>query len=55
MHASARLMAALYAGPRRVFRRDEVVRLRESRDLSWRAIAKKLGIPTTTTVDADRT
>jgi DNA invertase Pin-like site-specific DNA recombinase len=37
--------------PRRVFRRDEVVRLRNE-GLSWRAIAAKLEIPTTTAIDA---
>ncbi len=41
--------------PRRVFRRDEVVRLRDDQGLSWRAIAKKLGIPVMTAVDAYRT
>ena len=40
--------------PKRVFRRDEVVRLRDEEGLSWRAIGKKLGIPTMTTVDAYR-
>jgi putative DNA-invertase from lambdoid prophage Rac len=37
--------------PMRVFRRDEVVRLREE-GLSWRAIAKQLGVPVSTVVDA---
>lgn len=40
--------------PRRVFRRDEVVRLRDEEGLSWRAIAERLGIPTMTAVDAYR-
>ena len=40
--------------PRRVFRRDEVVRLRDEDGLSWRAIAEQLGIPTMTAVDAYR-
>jgi putative DNA-invertase from lambdoid prophage Rac len=37
--------------PMRVFRRDEVARLREE-GLSWRAIAKELGVPVSTVVDA---
>jgi DNA invertase Pin-like site-specific DNA recombinase len=40
--------------PKRVFRRDEVVRLRDEQALSWRAIAKKLDIPVMTAVDAYR-
>lgn len=40
--------------PKRVFRRDEVVRLRDQESLSWRAIAEKLGIPVMTAVDAYR-
>ena len=39
--------------PKRVFRRDEVVQLRE-RGESWRSIAGKLGIPVMTAVDAYR-
>ena len=39
--------------PKRVFRRDEVVQLRE-RGESWRSIALKLGIPVMTAVDAYR-
>ncbi len=39
--------------PRRVFRRDEVVQLREDGH-SWRNIASKLGIPVMTAVDAYR-
>jgi putative DNA-invertase from lambdoid prophage Rac len=37
--------------PKRVFRRDEVVRLRDVEGLSWRAIGKKLGIPAMTALD----
>lgn len=37
--------------PMRVFRRDEVARLREE-GLSWRAIAKQLGVPVSTVVDS---
>jgi hypothetical protein len=39
--------------PKRVIRRDEVVRLRQQ-GLSWRAIGKKLGIPAMTALDAYR-
>src|ERR1051326_6798005 len=41
--------------PKRVFRRDEVVRLRDEEGLSWRAIAAKLEIPVMTAVEAYRT
>jgi putative DNA-invertase from lambdoid prophage Rac len=40
--------------PKRVFRRDEVVRLRELEGLSWRAIGKELGIPAMTALDSYR-
>jgi len=40
--------------PKRVFRRDEVVRLREQEGLSWRAIEKKLGVPAMTALDSFR-
>jgi putative DNA-invertase from lambdoid prophage Rac len=39
--------------PKRVFRRDELMRLREEGQ-SWRGIAAKLGIPVMTAVDAYR-
>ena len=39
--------------PMRVFRRDEVARLREE-GMSWRAIAKQLGVPVSTVVDANK-
>lgn len=38
--------------PKRVFRRDEVVRLRDVDGLSWRAIAASLDVPLMTAVDA---
>jgi len=38
--------------PRRVFRRDEVARMRDIEHLSWRAIAERLGVPASTVVDA---
>jgi len=40
--------------PKRVFRRDEVVRLRDVEGLSWRAIGKELGIPAMTALDSYR-
>jgi DNA invertase Pin-like site-specific DNA recombinase len=40
--------------PRRVFRRDEVVRLRDIECLSWRVIAERLEVPVSTVVDAYR-
>jgi DNA invertase Pin-like site-specific DNA recombinase len=40
--------------PRRVFRRDEVMRLRDIERLSWRAIGERLGVPASTVVDAYR-
>lgn len=39
--------------PKRVFRRDEAVRLRQA-GMSWRRIAAELGVPLTTVVDACR-
>jgi putative DNA-invertase from lambdoid prophage Rac len=39
--------------PKRVFRRDEVVRLRKSGQ-SWRSIAKQLGVPVSTVIDSSR-
>jgi putative DNA-invertase from lambdoid prophage Rac len=39
--------------PKRVFRRDELVQLREA-GYSWRTIASRLGIPVMTAVDAYR-
>jgi putative DNA-invertase from lambdoid prophage Rac len=40
--------------PKRVFRRDEAVRLRDEEGLSWRAIGTKLGIPAMTALDSYR-
>jgi DNA invertase Pin-like site-specific DNA recombinase len=39
--------------PKRVFRRDDALQLREQ-GLSWRAIGKELGVPFSTVVDACR-
>src|SRR5215469_15506603 len=55
----AGIQAAKAAGkvigrPKRVFRRDEVVRLRDEEGLSWRAIGTKLGIPAMTALDSYR-
>ena len=51
---AARANGKILGRPRRIFRRDEVVRLRDKQSLSWRAIAKELGIPVMTAVDAYR-
>ena len=40
--------------PKRVFRRDEVLRLRDQDGLSWRAVGKQLGIPAMTALDSYR-
>jgi hypothetical protein len=40
--------------PKRVFRRDEVARLRDEEGLSCRAIGRKLGIPAMTALDSYR-
>ena len=40
--------------PKRIFRRDEVVRLRDQEGLSWRAIGRQLGIPAMTALDSYR-
>jgi DNA invertase Pin-like site-specific DNA recombinase len=48
---AARANGKTLGRPMRVFRRDEVARLREE-GMSWRAIAKQLGVPVSTVVDA---
>ena len=40
--------------PKRIFRRDEVIRLR-AEGVSWRDIAKALGVAVATLLDAHRT
>ena len=50
---AARANGKTLGRPRRVFRRDEAIRLRNE-GLSWRAIAKRLEVPVTTVVDACR-
>lgn len=52
---AARAKGKLPGRPRRVFRRDEVIRLRDEERLSWRAISTMLGVPVMTVVDAYRT
>jgi len=52
---AARAAGKVIGRPRRVFRRDEVVRLRDLEGLSWRAIGAKLDIPAMTAVDAYKT
>ena len=52
---AARANGKVLGRPKRVFRRDEVVRLRDEQGLSWRAIAKELKLPVMTVVDAYRT
>ena len=51
---AAQAAGKIVGRPKRVFRRDEVVRLRDQEGLSWRAIGKKLGIPAMTAVDSYR-
>jgi DNA invertase Pin-like site-specific DNA recombinase len=52
---AARANGKTLGRPKRLFRRDEVLRLRDQDGLSWRAIAKKLEIPVMTAVDAYNT
>lgn len=51
---AARAAGKIIGRPKRIFRRDEVVRLRDVEGLSWRAIAAKLDIPAMTAVDSYR-
>ena len=50
---AARAHGKALGRPRRVFRRDEAIRLR-AEGLSWRAIAQRLQVPVSTVVDACR-
>jgi DNA invertase Pin-like site-specific DNA recombinase len=52
---AARAAGKIIGRPRRVFRRDEVVRLRDVEGLSWRAIGTKLDIQAMTAVGAYKT
>lgn len=49
---AARANGKTLGRPKRVFRRDEVIRLRDEQGLSWRVIGKQLGIPVMTALDA---
>jgi DNA invertase Pin-like site-specific DNA recombinase len=49
---TARSKGKILGRPKRVFRRDEVARLRDQERLSWRLIARRLGIPVSTCMDA---
>lgn len=51
---AARANGKTLGRPRRIFRRDEVVRLRDEESLSWRAIGKRLRIPPMTALDSYR-
>jgi putative DNA-invertase from lambdoid prophage Rac len=50
---TARSKGKTLGRPKRVFRRDEVMRLR-GEGLSWRAISRHVGIPVSTVIDAYR-
>jgi DNA invertase Pin-like site-specific DNA recombinase len=50
---AARAQGKQLGRPRRVFRRDEALRLREQ-GMSWRKIASELGVPATTVVEGCR-
>jgi len=50
---AARAHGKALGRPRRVFRRDEAVRLR-AEGLSWRSVAQRLRVPVSTVVDACR-
>jgi putative DNA-invertase from lambdoid prophage Rac len=52
---AAQAAGKIVGRPKRVFRRDEVVRLRDDEGLSWRAISSAFNIPVMTAVDAYRT
>jgi DNA invertase Pin-like site-specific DNA recombinase len=51
---AAQAAGKIVGRPKRVFRRDEVVRLRDDEGVSWRAIGTKLGIPAMTALDSYR-
>jgi DNA invertase Pin-like site-specific DNA recombinase len=52
---AARAAGKIIGRPKRIFRRGEVVRLRDEVGLSWRAIGKQLDIPAMTALDSYRT
>ncbi len=49
---AAQAAGKIVGRPKRIFRRDEVVRLRDEEGLSWRVIGKQLGIPAMTALDS---
>ena len=49
---AAQAAGKIVGRPKRIFRRDEVIRLRDQEGLSWRAIGTKLGIPAMTALDS---
>jgi hypothetical protein len=49
--AGARANGKTLGRPKRVFRRDQALRLRDQ-GMSWRKIAAQLGVPVTTVVEA---
>jgi DNA invertase Pin-like site-specific DNA recombinase len=51
---AAQAAGKIIGRPKRIFRRDEVVRLRDQEGLSWRAIGAKLEIPAMTALDSYR-
>ena len=51
---AARAKGKRIGRPKHVFRRDEVVRLRDQEGLSWRAVAVAVGVPVTTALNAYR-
>jgi DNA invertase Pin-like site-specific DNA recombinase len=51
---AARAQGKRIGRPRRIFRRDELMRLKDQEGLSWRAIAAALGVPVTTALNAYR-
>jgi DNA invertase Pin-like site-specific DNA recombinase len=51
---AAQAAGKIVGRPKRIFRRDEVVRLRDEEGASWRAIGKQLGIPAMTALDSYR-
>jgi len=49
---AAQAAGKIVGRPKRIFRRDEVVRLRDEEGLSWRAIGSQLDIPAMTALDS---
>jgi putative DNA-invertase from lambdoid prophage Rac len=51
---AAQAAGKIVGRPKKVFPRDEVMRLRDEEGLSWRAIGRKLSIPAMTALDSYR-